>query len=224
MLGAIGGLGALTIGVLRTSGDEETLVLDSPSSSASASPASSPTAAVTPLPTSTPTLVPAKELKAYRAIFVRNPVVRDEQGGGELWIGILDGSNVRRLTGQGEAATLAGTAKHPRTGGEAVYFVSLDDGTTRTVWTVDTGTGERLNLFTFESRRDADAHAAISPDGRYVAYAHVGGIDIRDLTSGQDRHLLDNGPNPCDPSNCMNHSRPKWSPDGKLLLVRRGFW
>jgi len=222
ILGAVGGLGLLTWGVLRTSDDDNEAVVRE-----SSSPIESTVSPVaTPTPSSAPTVAPSPpaDMAAYRAIFVRKPAPLDGRVGGEIWIAGLDGSNRRRLTGEGESATPAGIAPHPSTGGEAAYGVSLDGGSARTVWAVDIATGERLNLFVFEARNDDDADASVSPNGRYVAYAHTGGIDNIDLTNGQGRHLLDNAPRDCNASNCLGHGRPQWSPDGTLLMVRRGFW
>jgi hypothetical protein len=136
----------------------------------------------------------------------------------------LDGSDARRITAEGEKATLAGIAPHPGTRDEAIYFVSLDGSTGRTIWAVDLATSERMKLFSFESRSEGQADASISSSGRYVAYSHGGGIDMVDLYTGVRRHLFDNGPVDCDAGSCFAHSVPQWSPDETQLAARKTFW
>lgn len=227
MLRPLAALALLLALVLAACGGDE----DGETPTASATPSPSATAAATPSDTPTPSPQPTRapvplspELAAYRAIFVRNAVAGSYEGLGELWMSRMDGSDARRITKEGESAKLAGIAPHPTTREEGFYLVTLDGATARTLWAVDLATSERLKLFSFESRWEHVADAAISPDGRYVAYAHSEGIDLVDLYTGARRHLLDNGPYECDAGSCRSHSLPQWSPDGKLLAVRRTFW
>ncbi len=220
---------ALTLALTACGGDGENADNATPTASATASP--SPTAPATPSdsPTSSPQptrpAVPlSPDLAGYRVIFVRGAVPGSYEGLGEIWMSRMDGSDARRITNEGESANLAGIAPHPSTREEGIYFVALDGATARTLWAVDLATSERLKLFSFESRGERVADAAISPDGRYVAYAHFEGIDLVDLYTGARRHLLDNGPYECDAGNCLVHSLPQWSPGSGLLSVRRTFW
>ena len=227
--GLIAGVGVITAGAAWVSlgGDEseDAQVLE-PSASAPITATARPTLDPTPTPTPLPTPLPSVsgDVAAYRAIFARDSAIDSRSAGGELWMSRLDGSGRKRISGEGESAALAGIAPHPSTRSEAMYFVTLDDATRRTIWAVDLATFERMKLFSFESRRDDQADAAISPDGRNIAYAHTLGIEMVDLYTGARRHLFDNGPVECDAGSCFGHSQPQWSPDGTLLAVRKTFW
>lgn len=187
------------------------------------------TATPTPAPTATPgaTPIPAPtvlaELQDTEVVFVRDP--EDFVQFGSLWVGRLDGEGRERLTREGEVAKCAGVATHHATGNETFYYVALDGDLARTMWTLDRETGQRSRLFSFDSFDRYDADAAASPGGRYIAYAHVEGLDLFDTATGTSRRLLDNGPRNCtDVRSCRSHDRPEWSPDGASLLVARTFW
>ncbi len=87
-------------------------------------------------------------------------------------------------------------------------------GNTDTLWRLDFGTGERSSIASFEANLKGTT-GAVSPDGGLAAIGHAEGIDLIDLTTGHQRRL------PTDER--ANASVRSWSPDGRLLLVGKGF-
>jgi len=199
-------------------GDVEDVRTASPNVAATVTVAATPSASLSP----TPPPVSLSNPGGWRVVVLRDNDHRGQPG--ELWISNLDGTGARRLTGDGEVATWAGVAGDRESGTEAAYYARVDGETSRSVWAVDLASGARSTVVSFEARRRDWADASDSPDGRYVAYAHVDGIDVFDVLTGEHLHLFDNGPAECDAGSCFGHSLPRWSPTGALLLVRKTFW
>jgi hypothetical protein len=215
------------LALLAACGDdgEEATLSPSPSPSASATASPSPTAEATQTPvlTASPGSVVPAEVAERRVVFLRDSEPYTEAG--EIWISRLDGTERERLTRDGETAKFAGIATHYATGNETVYYVSVDGEFARSLWAYDRIAGMRSRVLSFESRSEHIADAAVSSDGRHVAYAHLEGIDMLDTSTGATKHLFDNGPRDCiGVSDCYMHSRPQWSPDGTLLMVKKTFW
>ncbi|MCH8814730.1 MAG: hypothetical protein IH957_06475 [Chloroflexi bacterium] len=215
----------VTVGLFAVAcggGGEESTV------SLSESPTPELTAAVTPSASATPSSTPSQDavslsdVAGWRVVVLRETEYRGQPG--ELWISYLDGTGGRRLTGDGEVGTWAGFAGDSEGGTETAYYIRVDGEASRSVWAVDLTSGVRSEVLSFEVLRQDWADASVSPDGRYVAYAHVDGIDVFDVVTGEYTHLLDNGPTECDAGSCFSHSQPRWSPSGALLMVRKTFW
>jgi hypothetical protein len=217
----------LLLTLLAACGDDEEQAASSPSPSPSASATASaaPTAAPTQAPvlTASPGSVVPAEVAERRVVLLRDVSWLEEIGG--LWISRLDGVERIRLTREGETGRFAGLATHYETGNETAYYVTVDGDSDRSLWGYDLVTGERTVVLTFESFRAHYADASVTAEGRYVAYASYAGIDMLDRATGTARHLLTNGEHDCMGfANCFSYSRPRWSPDGSLLMVRKTFW
>ncbi len=99
-------------------------------------------------------------------------------------------------------------------------------GNTDTLWRLDFGTGERSSIASFEAHPKG-TRSAVSPDGGLAAISHAEGIDLIDLAAESQRRLLTNGRD-CPPEEstdqCFGYRPALWSPDGRLLLVGKGFF
>lgn len=61
----------------------------------------------------------------------------------------------------------------------------------------------------------------LSPDGKTLAYADEGGIALYDLTTGEERRLLQSVYRaPARPGCCRGFFAPRWAPDSRRLLVQ----
>lgn len=147
---------------------------------------------------------------------------------GVLWMANPDGSEQERLTPDDVRATFAGLISDRKSGNLMFYYLTLDGETTRTLWRLNVNSGDRSSLFSFEVRSSSGASAAVSPDGQHAAYVHANGIDLIDLLTGESRSILTAGNiDAClggDISECVGYGTPQWSPNGRLLLVTKGFY
>ncbi len=187
-------------------------------------------AVVRPSPTPVPTTPapmprePPQALTEPRVVFARGDWT-EFRPLGSLWMANLDGAQEERLTPEGVRATFAGIVN----GKSAllVYYIVWDSDIERSLWRLDTGTGERELVFQFSGRERRLGEASPSPDGRYVAFSHSQGIDLLDLASGERSRAATSSWDPCGVgavADCYGYSSPSWSADGRLLLVRKGFW
>ena len=179
-------------------------------------------------PTATPSPIPSTGAtpaipRAARAIFLAG-ATKTYPPSGELWISNLDGSGRRQLTPPGVMAAFAGTLP-AKSGGLLIYYVSQDSETGNTLWDLDEETGERTALIEFRTETFHVGEAAVSPSGRYIAYVHRGGLTLLDRANGESSLLLAGSPCEGTPAGrCVYYREPKWSPDGTLLMVARGFY
>ena len=175
--------------------------------------------------TATPTVAPTATatLTEPNVVFVRGDWA-EYRPLGSLWMANLDGSQEERLTPEGVRATFAGMVNAKPA--PLFYYVVWDSETNRSLWRLHTGTGERELLLRFSGREQRLGEASPSPDGRYVAFSHADGIDLLDLASGERARVATSSWEPCGmgPGDCYGYSSPAWSADGRLLLVRKGFW
>lgn len=216
---------ALVAGLAVACGEGGGEVELTPATTATPPPSASATVTATATPTPSPSAAPGTavpdEIAGERIVFLRSAIPYADAG--ELWISRVDGGDRERLSREGEVVKFAGIANDYASGNETVYYVSLDGELERTLWALDHATGERTPVVAFEAFRDRLADAAVSPDGRYAVYADAQGIEMLDRSSGRTKHLLDNGSSDCTGS-CFMHSRPRWSQDGRLVMVRKTFY
>jgi hypothetical protein len=67
----------------------------------------------------------------------------------------------------------------------------------------------------------------LSPDGRYVAFDVAGGhVDVLDVSTNKQTRLLTGDFSGCSTGyqHCFGYADPRWSPDGSLLVVGKGFY
>ena len=190
-----------------------------------------PTATSTPAAASsavlaTPSATPAAEPQP-RLIFLRPEVDAYGDVGVIFMSNDLAGSSAVQLTPADVRASFVGLAQV--NGTTNLYY--LAPGETGNVFTLearDLVTGETATLASIE-RADSEGYqvARLSPDGRYVAWSHREGIDLLDLTTDGRRRILTSNRGACEGGavgQCHGYGAPSWSPDGRLLLVRKTFW
>jgi hypothetical protein len=160
------------------------------------------TPVLTPTPTPMPTPAPTvpPELQGYRVVFVRG--MKEYYLTGELWTAELDGSEPVRVSGEGKRATFAGVVRSASRGTD-MYYVPVDSSEAR--------------------------YAAVSPDGREVAYIDVDSLWVFDVQSGEKRLLLQGNQAACDgpgidPRECHTYRAMSWSPDGLLIAVSKVYY
>jgi hypothetical protein len=127
-----------------------------------------------------------------KVVFIRQPA-SPFSGRGVLWISNLDGSEQEQLTPDGIEATFAGLILERRTSNLLFYYVTRDGETARTLWSLNVDSGERSSIFSFKAPSSCGGIAAVSPDGRHVAYIHSNGVDLLDLRTAETRPVLGTG-------------------------------
>jgi hypothetical protein len=138
----------------------------------------------------------------------------------------LAGSNVVQLTPADVRASFVGLFEED--GAATLYYMAaaeLDNAIT--LEARDLATGETTTLASIEGREGVFPAGSLSLDGRYVAFSFRDGIDLLDLTSSARRRILTNNLEACESGavgECHSYIAPAWSPDGRLLLVRKTFW
>lgn len=181
-----------------------------------------PTLTTEPLPTLTPTegiLVYAKD--------------------DDLWVASLDGGETlspRRIASSEYGVAYAGYTRNASGRIDLYYTSQLTQRTERGiaygefgVYRIALGSGAEEELFRFTGRALehplSPSGAAVSPNGRYVAYADRRGLVIADLTTAEQHRLLTNGcAEPGNELSCWWYLSSEWSPDGTTLAVVKGLW
>ena len=187
---------------------------------------STPTAA--PSPTSAaPTATPEVE-REPRLVFVRPEVDAYWEPIGVIHMSdIAGGPEVVQLTPADVRATFVGLAE--RDGAAILYYLAPDEaGDFLNLEARDLATGEITTVASTERAEDETYQVGrLSPDGRYVAWSHREGIDLLDLTTDGRRRILTGNHGACEGGalgDCYAYWVAAWSPDGRLLLVRKTFW
>lgn len=188
--------------------------------------------ALTPETTATPTATAAatatpSALTEPKIVFVRG-LQETHPIEGTLWLSDLDGGDQERLTPENEKAVFVGLLPDGQSGRLTFYYATLEGDSGQTLWKLDLSTGVRTEVLNYESNRFRGGGASVSPDGRYVAYVSDRDLAMLDTRSDQTRRLLTAGDGQAcsggDLSECVSYNAPDWSPDGRLLLVIKGFY
>lgn len=129
-------------------------------------------------------------------------------GGMEIYVSNIDGSNPQRLTRTSKAVNIS-PRWNPRTGRE-IAFIS-DRGGSPQIYVMDSSGANQRRLLS----RGGDADSpAWSPDGRYVSFTWGGAgsfqIFVTDVATGQTLQLTSAGRN----------ESPAWSPDGRHIAFQ----
>jgi len=225
-----GGLALLAGGALAAGGvlwfssgggSEEASTQDLASPTPKASASEAPT--TSPSPTAPPGSVPAIRLPAV--VFFRAPELSYPASIGELWVSEVDGSNARRVSPEGAKTTFAGIASIGD--GSLLYYVVFGDDGRRALRELDLSRASDREVLTFDGRYESRGFASVSPDGRYVSFVEVDSLWLFNMQT-QERTLLLQGNAPaCEGGNagkCVNYATSQWSPNGRLLLVQKGFY
>ena len=225
-----GGLALLAGGALAAGGvlwfssgggSEEASTQDLTSPTLKASASEAPT--TSPSPTASPALVPAIRLPAV--VFFRAPALSYPASIGELWVSEVDGSNATRVSPQGAKTRFAGIASIGDR--SLLYYVVFGDDGRRALRELDLSRASDREVLTFDGRYESRGFASVSPDGRYVSFVEVDSLWLFNMQT-QERTLLLQGNAPaCEGGNagkCVNYATSHWSPNGRLLLVQKGFY
>jgi hypothetical protein len=163
-----------------------------------------------------------------RLVFVRPEVDSYWEPVGVIHMSdILGGASAVQLTPADVRATFVGLAEQD--GVTILYYLAPDEtGDFLNLEARDLATGETTTVASTE-RVDGEPYQGgrLSPDGRYVAWSHRGGIDLLDLTTDGRRRILSSNRGACEGGalgDCYAYWVAAWSPDGRLLLVRKTFW
>jgi hypothetical protein len=187
---------------------------------------STPTAA--PSPTSAvPSATPEVE-REPRLIFLRPEVDAYWEPVGVIHMSDIAGDpNVVQLTPADVRATFVGLAEWD--GATILYYLAPDGtGDLFNLEARDLATGKTTTLASTD-RAEGETYqfGRLSPDGRYVAWDHREGIDLLDLTTNGRRRILTSNRGACEGGalgDCYAYWVAAWSPDGRLLLIRKTFW
>jgi hypothetical protein len=137
---------------------------------------------------------------------------RDGERG--VYVARADGSDVRRVSGDGPAAVPSWSPD-----GQWLAFVKAEPGgSTWNVWLLNLSTNEQRQVTTFTSGQPWGA--SWFPDGRRIAYSHEDRLIIRDLTAGTTREFQSP-----EPGRLVR--TPAVSPDGTRIIYqvyRDGVW
>ena len=191
-----------------------------------------------PALTSTPTTAPSPVSVAAtatpeverepRLVFVRPQVDAYWEPVGVIHMSdIAGGPDAVQLTPADVRATFVGLAEGD--GATILYYLAPDDaGDFLNLEARDLATGEITTVASTERAEDETYQVGrLSPDGRYVAWSHREGIDLLDLTTDGRRRILSSNRGACEGGalgDCYAYWVTAWSPDGRLLLVRKTFW
>ena len=139
----------------------------------------------------------------------------DREGERAVYVAEADGTNVRRVTGEGFAAVPSWSPD-----GESLAFVRAEPGKPKVwnLWTTHLGTGETRRLTSYPFGQPWGG--SWFPDGKRIAYSHESRLVILDLQTGAERVYQS-------PRKGRLVRTPSVSPDGKRVIfqVRRdGAW
>lgn len=202
---------------------------------ASPLPTDTPTPTASPAPTPIVTEAPGPPLNVSsltRIIYTTHGSI-DGATFGPLRVADLAG-HTAPLTPDGVNASFVGLSGDPLTSDALVYYIAdiTDDSAIMYVRQLPDGEPQRIaHIRPWFSRL---ANGALSPDGRYIAYTDQYGIELLDLQTHEFRLITSSGgdkdkckaqlPEPGSLGACTAFSSPRWSPDGKLLSVGKGYW
>jgi hypothetical protein len=159
-----------------------------------------------------------------RIVFFRPETVTSTfaRGYGALFMANSDGSNVTELA-PGEEASFVGFGQD---GVDALlYYLARTPSGEYMLRERNLATKQVLDLSRIEGPKKTDTPplGSLSADKRHVAFAYAEGVDLLDLSSGIRRRLLTNDVTGCDVpvdfQRCHWFINPRWSPDGRQLLV-----
>jgi hypothetical protein len=191
--------------------------------SSTPSPSASAAATTSPSPTASPTVIPT--IRGPAVVYFRTPQLSYPAPLSELWVSQLDGSGSRRLSPEGAKSTFAGIVSAGDR--SLVYYVAFGSGQDRALREADLSSGADREVLAFSGRDDVGGWASVSRDGRYVSFTEIYSIWLFNMQT-QERTLLLQGNAPaCEGGNagrCFAYATSQWSPDGRLLLVQKGFY
>jgi len=143
---------------------------------------------------------------------------------GTLWLSDARGADVRQISPAGLRSSFVGSG-YEQGLGKALYLLTEDSDSGRSVWRHEVASGESTAIFSFTSIKGRNT-AGVSPDGHNIVFADATGMNIHDLQTGQTRRLLDFGDYDACVSGtigeCDFYFSPLWSPDGALFMATRG--
>jgi hypothetical protein len=143
---------------------------------------------------------------------------------GALFMANSDGSNVTELA-PGEEASFVGFGQD---GTDAVlYYIGRTPSGDYLLRKRNLATNAVADVLTVEAagKSNSPPLGTLSADKRYVALAYGEGVDLLDLSIGVRLRILTNDVTGChvpvDFQRCYWFTDPRWSPDGRRLLVTK---